>query len=59
VEFILSPFLNYDFIFISLAFSRGGVGRRRKGRREAGKYVIVSRLLSCFVLFLGCLLSAK
>lgn len=32
MEFILSPFLNYDFIFISLAYSRGGVGEERKGK---------------------------
>lgn len=37
VEFILSPFLNYNFIFISLVFSRRGVWRKEKGRREAVK----------------------
>lgn len=36
MEFILSPFLNYDFIFISLAFSRGGVREERK-RKEGGR----------------------
>lgn len=37
MEFILSPFLNYNFIFISLVFSRRGVWRKEKGRREAVK----------------------
>lgn len=53
MEFILSPFPNYDFIFISLVFSRGGVKRRGKGRKEAGKYrfkegffVVLSELLA-------------
>lgn len=36
MEFILSPFLNYGFIFISLVFSRGGVREERKRKKEAG-----------------------
>lgn len=55
MEFILSPFLNYGFIFISLAFSRGGVREERKrkerGREtcyrfKAGFVVVVSELLA-------------
>lgn len=61
MEFILSPFLNYDFIFIPLAFSRGGVRAERK-RKEGGRemcYRFKAFVLFCFVLFLSCLLSAK
>lgn len=36
MEFILSPFLNYDFILISFAFSRGGVREKRK-KKERGR----------------------
>ena len=38
MEFILGPFLNYGFIFISLVFSRGGVREERK-RKEGGREI--------------------
>lgn len=36
MEFILSPFLNYGFIFISQESSRGGV-REERERKEGGR----------------------
>ena len=48
VEFILSPFLNYGFIFISLVFSRGGVGKKGKGRRQGNR---LPRFFSSFFSF--------
>lgn len=51
MEFILSPFLNYDFIFISLVFSRGGFREERK-RKEGGREICYSSkafVLFCFV----------
>ena len=50
MEFILSPFLNYDFI--SLVFSRGGVREQRK-RKEGGREMCCRSkiFLFCFVCF--------
>lgn len=39
MEFILSSFLNYDFIFISLAFSVGGAVREKRKRKERGREI--------------------
>lgn len=59
MEFILSSFLNYGFIFISLAFSRGGVSREERKRKEGGREICY-RFKEVFVcLFLSCSLSAK
>lgn len=57
MEFILHPFLNYDFIFISLAFSRGGVREKRK-RKKRGREIWY-RFKGFLLLFVSQLLSVS